>query len=99
VETQRQWNEKAIARTTPVLLGLFSLVTLWADRLHTRGELEVRQAAWYVKERATFSDALGCVRRQLWPSAISCMSGSEADMYNLPPRLLERFADTLCYAA
>src|SRR5262249_50170324 len=32
LETQRQWSEKAIARTTPVLLGLFSLVTLMALR-------------------------------------------------------------------
>ena len=31
VETQRQWTQKAIARTTPALLGLFSLVTLWVD--------------------------------------------------------------------
>jgi hypothetical protein len=27
VETQRQWSVRAIARTTPVLLGVFSLVT------------------------------------------------------------------------
>ncbi|CAO3437678.1 hypothetical protein [Azospirillum endophyticum] len=31
VETQRQWSDPAIARTTPALLGLFSLVTLWAN--------------------------------------------------------------------
>ena len=33
VETQRQWSDLAILRTTPALLGLFSLVTLWADRI------------------------------------------------------------------
>jgi hypothetical protein len=33
LETQRPWNERPIARTTPVLLGLFSLVTLLAGRL------------------------------------------------------------------
>jgi hypothetical protein len=99
VETQRQWSDLAIARTTPVLLGMFSLVTLWAERLHSRDEIEVRRAAWYLKERATFSDAMAAVRRQLWPYAVSSMSGSEADIYNLAPRLLERLADTLCYAA
>src|ERR1019366_9189766 len=31
VETQRQWSDRAIARTTPALLGLFSLVTIWAN--------------------------------------------------------------------
>src|SRR4051812_40150784 len=30
LETQRQWSDLAILRTTPALLGLFSLVTLWA---------------------------------------------------------------------
>ena len=99
VETQRQWNERAIVRTTPVLLGLFSLVTLYADRLHDRGEIEVRQSAWYAKERATFSDALGSVRRQLWPWAVSAMSPLEGESHKLPLLLQERFADTLCYAA
>ncbi len=28
VETQRQWSDRAIARTTPILLGLFSWITL-----------------------------------------------------------------------
>jgi hypothetical protein len=34
LETQRQWSDRAIARTTPVLLGLFSVVTLAAVRCH-----------------------------------------------------------------
>ncbi|MDB6110552.1 MAG: hypothetical protein JWR69_2302, partial [Pedosphaera sp.] len=68
VETQRQWNDRAIARTTPVLLGLFSLVTLLAHQLHRHSPaaLTVRAAAWYTKSQATFSDALACVRDQLW---------------------------------
>jgi hypothetical protein len=32
-ETQRQWSDLAILRTTPALLGLFSLITVWADGL------------------------------------------------------------------
>ena len=44
VETQRQWTDLAIARTTPVLLGLFSLVNLLAARLHARGLLRPRPA-------------------------------------------------------
>jgi hypothetical protein len=49
VETQRQWSDWAIARTTPALLGLFSLVTLLAHQSRQRGKLPVRQAAWYTK--------------------------------------------------
>ena len=33
VETQRQWSDQAIARTTPSLFGLFSVATLAADVL------------------------------------------------------------------
>ena len=33
VETQRQWSDPAIARTTPTLLALFSIVTLMAHQL------------------------------------------------------------------
>jgi len=58
IETQRQWNALAIQRTTPVLLGLFSVVTLLADRQAQRGPLAVRQAAWYRKRTPTFADAL-----------------------------------------
>jgi DDE superfamily endonuclease len=36
VETQRQWADKAIARATPALLALFSLVTLWAGELQAQ---------------------------------------------------------------
>jgi DDE superfamily endonuclease len=46
VETQRQWAEQAIARTTPCLLALFSLVTLLADRLVRRGTLPLPPDAW-----------------------------------------------------
>lgn len=66
VETQRQWSDLAIARTTPALFGLFSLVTLLARALAQRGKVLTRQAAWYVKPQPTFSDALAAVRYRLW---------------------------------
>ena len=66
VKTQRQWSDLAIARTTPCLLALFSLVALWASNLAARGLVLPRRAAWYNKPEVTFSDALAAVRRQLW---------------------------------
>src|SRR3954469_5411312 len=67
VETQRQWSDLAIQRTTPLLLGLFSLVTLWASELAERaGKLPVLGAAWYKTPDPTFSDGLAAVRRTLW---------------------------------
>src|SRR3990170_4176082 len=64
VETQRQWSDLAILRTTPTLLGLFSLVTLLAHQHARHRKLPIRQAAWYHKTLPTFSDALALVRRQ-----------------------------------
>ena len=66
VETQCQWSDPAIARTTPALLGLFSLITLWAHKLYASQPTTSRAAAWYPKPLPTFSDALALVRRELW---------------------------------
>ncbi len=68
VETQRQWSHRAIARTTPVLLGLFSWVTLAAHQLQHSEPMPCRAAAWYPKPQPTFSDALALVRCHLWPA-------------------------------
>ena len=65
VETQRQWSDLAIARTTPTLLGLFSFVTILAHHLQANFSWKVRQTIWYSKPLPTFSDALALVRRFL----------------------------------
>ena len=99
VETQRQWSDLAILRTTPALLGLFSLVTLLAHQQADGQPLLVRQAAWYVKVQPTFSDALASVRRELWSYSLFCTCSVKTDSEKLHQRLLERFEQTLCYAA
>ena len=66
VETQRQWSDKAIARTTPILLGLYTIVCLIANKLHVERPIEIAQTAWYEKNDATFSDLLKAVRKVLW---------------------------------
>ena len=100
VETQRQWSELAIRRTTPALLGLFSLVTLFAhQRMVKQGSGALRQAAWYRKAHPTFSDALAVVRQELWAEGTFRGSTREADTVKVPRELVERLTETLCYAA
>jgi len=99
VETQRQWSELAIGRTTPALLGLFSLVTVLAHGLLQGQELPARSAAWYSKPLPTFSDTLALVRQQLWPVTISSISPAKPDMVEIPRVLFERLTDTLAFAA
>jgi hypothetical protein len=99
LETQRQWNSKAIQRTTPVLLGLFSVVTLMAHRLQQQAahSLRPRGAAWYSKSRVSFSDALACVRDHLWKKSF-CMSEENYESQEFRNRWMSHFADLLCYA-
>jgi len=99
VETQRQWNALAIARTTLTLFGVFSLVTLLAQQQWANGAPTVRQASWYAKTTPTFSDALAQVRRHLWTQTIVCGSPGEADLLQISRPLIERLTDLLCYAA
>lgn len=99
METQRQWSSPAIARTTPAILALYSVVTLLAKPLFEQGIVAVRTAAWYHKQAATFSDTIALVRRYLWHAQTLSMSDKSADMIKIPRALFLRLADTLSYAA
>ena len=99
LETQRQWSDLAIARTTPALLGLFSFITLLAHRLHPDQPLPVRSAAWYTKSNATFSDVIACVRRHLWTHTEFVQSPSETGHAPISAGVLHGLVDLLCYAA
>ena len=98
VETQRQWADLAIARTTPTLLGLFSVVTLLAHLLSVHQSVSPRQAAWYPKATPTFADALALVRSHLWRHANFSLSHPDSDLIQIPRLLFECLTATLCYA-
>jgi hypothetical protein len=97
--TQRQWNARAIARTTPALVSLYSIITLTAQLLIEKGATCVRSTVWYSKTRPTFADAIAWVRRLLWDHIHFSTSQQETDMIQIPRALLERFTEALCYAA
>lgn len=96
IETQRQWSDPAIARTTPVLLGLFSLVALWATRLAAERRLPLDHVRWYPKSHATFSDALAAVRHELWTTLAFATSRQDRDMQKIPADLLNRLMRVAC---
>jgi hypothetical protein len=99
METQRQWSDRAIARTTPALLSLYSIITLTTQLLIEKGAVCVRSTAWYRQTRPTFADAMALVRRQLWDHLHFSMSQQETDMIKIPRALFERLIDAVCYAA
>ena len=99
LETQRQWSALAIARTTPALLGLFSVVTLLADQHLSRSRVIAPLPAWSRKDHFTFADALALVRRELWAHQTFQLSSTTTDAVKVPRVLIEHLTDTLCYAA
>src|SRR5688572_16334218 len=96
METQRQWSNLAILRTTPALLGLFSLVTLWATRLAAGRDLLPECVRWYRKPQPTFSDALTLVRRELWTSQVFATSPDHRQMRKVPADRLDRLLLVAC---
>jgi hypothetical protein len=99
VESQRQWSDPAIARTTPALLGLFSLVTLWAHELHANQPMMPRAAAWYAKPLPSFSDAIALVRRELWIRPGLNTSANGPETIEIPRTAINALIGAACYAA
>jgi hypothetical protein len=99
METQRQWNDPAIARTTPCLLSLFSLVVLLTQQLQPDGQVPVLTTAWYQKREATFSDCMALVRKHLWRSIYPVQSAPQADLIYFPAQAWEHWLSGLATAA
>jgi hypothetical protein len=99
VETQRQWSDTAIARTTPCLLALFSIVTLLAAQLPGRQRQRIAAAAWYPKPRPTFADALAAVRYAIWRERTLATSPRRRARTKPRFRLPAPWAYALCHAA
>jgi hypothetical protein len=99
VETQRQWSDNAILRTTPALLALYSIITLWTHDLVARRTLMPRTAAWYRKKFLTFSDAIAAVRREIWRHQITFMSRPSRHSIEIPRHIWQRMENALAYAA
>ena len=99
VATQRQWSDRAIARTTPILLGMFSLVTVLALQGRQDGQIPVPVTAWYHKAEPTFADCLALVRQHLWRARYLVNSGAEPEFVQFPRAALELLLTGLPLAA
>jgi hypothetical protein len=96
-QTQRQWSDRAIARTSPCLFGLFSVITLLAHHLSQGSSIPTRSAAWYTKQHPTFSDVIAFVRHYLWSHTHFVQSPAQARFVQIPEPVLAGLVDTLCY--
>jgi hypothetical protein len=98
-ETPRQWSDRAIARTTPVLLALCSIVTVLALRLRPAGDLPVPLTTWYHTAEPTFADCLALVREHLWRARFCVNSATEPEFVQFPRQAFELFLTGLSLAA
>ena len=91
METQRQWSDLAIQRTTPIVLGLFSIVTWITFHLTQNEAIPIQKTAWYPKEKVPFSDCLFMVRKHIWQTQIQnyVISTSGQDITQFTPDLLD----------
>jgi hypothetical protein len=99
VETQRQWSDNAILRTTPALLALYAIITLLTHDLAASRTLFPRTAAWYSKKFLTFSDAIAAVRREIWRHQITFMSRPSRHSIEIPRQIWRRMENALAFAA
>jgi len=85
METQRQWSDRAIERSTPLIFGLYSLVFVIAAHLHNRSPIQAAHCSWYHKEGLTFSDLLHAVRGVLREHLFSRVLAADPILQKFPP--------------
>jgi len=98
-ETPRQWSDLAIARTTPVLVAVFSIVLLLALPLSQRGQIPVPTTAWYHTAEPTFTDCLALVRPHLWRARWLVHATAEREFVQLPKDVFDLLLTGLPLAA
>src|ERR671911_466221 len=95
----RSRADHAVARSTPCLLGLFSIVTLLAGQLHHQTRTAVLTDSWYRKSHPTFADALAAVRRQIWRATGLFTSQRQHKTPKSSQALQRSLVYALCHAA
>ena len=98
IETQRQWSDKAIARTTPLLMVLLSILVLVAIKIHTTKKLLVQEAtSWYDKKgELTLADIIMIIRRSIWVKMYFSMSKNHKNNTD-SLKITEKNANLLIY--
>jgi hypothetical protein len=98
-ETPRQHVAKSVLRTTPCLLGLFSVIGLIYVEHVKSHPMGIRQTLWYTKDEPTFSDAIATVRRLFWREILFQQPSYRDAFQKLPLKIKTWVLDRLCQAA
>jgi len=97
IETQRQWSDLAIERSTPARFGLFTRIVLMTYALYPDGHLPLPQAAWYPKTHASFHDLLILVRRRIWLHLLFQTEALSPELRLITSAQVEHLLSAVCY--
>jgi len=98
-ETTKQWVKTSVLRTAPMLLGLFSVISLIFADYGRHHRLPIRQTSWYTKTEPTFSDAISTVRRLCWQEILFRGPRFHDAFKKLPAQIRNMLLDRLSWAA
>lgn len=96
--TPRNRKDQSVLRTTPCLLGLYSVLSLLFHHQHLRRAAQPRSFPWYAKQQVAFSDVLASVRRLLWEQTVFSQDDQHHALEKLPRALRERLLNQLSHA-
>jgi hypothetical protein len=101
VETQRQWSDNAIQRCTPLLMAMYSILTLVAIKMNESKTMLVQETtSWYDKNgELTFADIIIAVRRSIWTKQHFSKSANNDDFVKLTAQEISHLISQLSLAA
>lgn len=81
METQRQWSDEAVERTTPIILASYSIIILMGWELYQSQEDRIvpQSTSWYKKNHITFSDVLAFVKEAILRGKYKSLIGKKGD--------------------
>jgi len=92
IETQREWSDLAVERSTPLIFSLYTLIVLMGNALYNVRNIVPESTAWYIKKHLTFSDLLRVVREefgQIKTPILNSMFDTEFGKMNQDETILE----------
>jgi hypothetical protein len=95
VESTRNRKKESVLRSFPLLMGLFSLISLWYfDRFKDQPEVTTAQS-WYRKEQPTFADAIKAMRKDIWDLNLFSMFTKNNNIKKTPRTFMAFLSDSL----
>jgi DDE superfamily endonuclease len=95
VESTRNRKKESVLRSFPLLMGLFSLISLWYFKRFKQQPKVTTAQDWYQKNQPTFADAIKTMRKEIWDQNLFSMFTKNHDMQKMPKAFMAFLSDSL----